>query len=314
MPDPEYPSLHVTTCEVVVRPLTLPSWSLFVTTNAPQVPALQVTVLHLDVILPDSAVHVAGPDPEYPSAQVTRTDCVVVPELAPSCWSLFATVNEPHEAGVHVMVVHLDVTLSGSARQVAVPDPEYPSSHFTARNAVVVPELVPPLWSLNGTLSAPHEAATHVTVLHVEVVKPEFAVHVDTAEPLYPSSHLTDTVCVVVPLRAPAFWSLNGTLNAPQEAATHVTALHVDVTAPGFAVHVAVPDPEYPSSHFTTMLCVVVPDREPAFWSLNGTVNAPHEAATHVGLIHVDVTWPTLAVHVALPDPEYPSSHLTKRI
>jgi len=91
-------------------------------------------------------------------------------------------------------------------------------------------------------------------VLHVEVVEPEFAVHVDTPEPLYPSSHLTDTVCVVVPLRAPAFWSLNGTVNAPQEAATHVTALHADVTAPGSAVHVAVPEPLYPASQLTTML------------------------------------------------------------
>jgi hypothetical protein len=55
--------------------------------------------------------------------------------------------------------------------------------HVTERNSVVVPELVP-LWSLNGTLSAPHEAGSHSTVLHVEVT-PEFAVHVDdTAEPL----------------------------------------------------------------------------------------------------------------------------------
>jgi hypothetical protein len=254
VPDPEYPSLQVTTCEVVVRPLALPCWSLCATTNAPQVPALQVTVLHLDVILPDSAAHVAGPDPEYPSAQVTATDCVVVPVLEPSCWSLFATVNEPHDAGVHVMVVHLDVTVSGSARQVAVPDPEYPSSHVTNTNSVVVPELVPPLWSLNATLSAPHEAGTHVTVLHADVVEPELAVHVDTPEPLYPSAHLTDTVCVVVPLRAPAFWSLKGTVNAPQDAATHVTALHVDVTAPGSAVHVAVPEPLYPASQLTTML------------------------------------------------------------
>ena len=57
-----------------------------------------------------------------------------------------------------------------------------------------------------------------------------------------------------------------------------------------------------------------MPVRAPSFWSLYGTVSAPHEAGTHVGLTHVDVTWPTSAVHVAVPDPEYPASHLTKRL
>jgi hypothetical protein len=57
-----------------------------------------------------------------------------------------------------------------------------------------------------------------------------------------------------VPLRPPAFWSLNGTVSAPQEAATHVTVVHADVIALAAALHVAVPEPLYPASQFTTML------------------------------------------------------------
>jgi len=103
-------------------------------------------------------------------------------------------------------------------------------------------------------------------------------------------------------VRGPSFWSLNGTVNAPHDAGTHVTVIHADVVKE-LAVHVAVPDPEYPSSHFTQMLCVVVPVRVPSFWSLNGTVNAPHEAGTHTTVLHADVVNPELAVHVAVSDP-----------
>ena len=42
-----------------------------------------VAVDHTDVVLPASAEHVAVPDPEYPSVQVTVSDVPVVPEFVP---------------------------------------------------------------------------------------------------------------------------------------------------------------------------------------------------------------------------------------
>jgi len=232
----------------------------------------------------------------------------------PSFWSLYCTVNAPHEAGTHVTALHADVVKPELAVHVAVPDPEYPSSHFTATLCVVVPVRVPSFWSLNDTVNAPHEAGTHTTVLHVDVVKPELAVHVAVPDPEYPSSHFTATVCVVVPEAEPAFWSLNGTASAPQDAGTHTTLLHADVTLPTSGVQIDTLEPEYPSSHCTQMLCVVKPLRDPAFWSLKGTVSAPQEAGTHVTTLHVDVVLPASAVHTDEVEPEYPSLHLTKRL
>jgi len=237
-----------------------------------------------------------------------------VPVRGPSFWSLYCTVNAPHDAGTHVTVLHADVVKPELAVHVAVPDPEYPSSHFTATVCVVVPVRVPSFWSLNGTVNAPHEAGTHTTVLHADVVTPELAVHVAVPDPEYPSSHFTATVCVVVPEAEPDLWSLNGTVSAPQDAGAHTTLLHADVTLPTSGVHVDALEPEYPSSHCTQMLCVVKPLRDPAFWSLKGTVSAPQEAGTHVTTLHVDVVLPASAVHTDEADPEYPSLHLTKRL
>jgi hypothetical protein len=226
-----------------------------------------------------------------------------VPVREPSFWSLYCTVKAPHEAGTHVGLIHADVTWPTSAVHVAVPEPEYPSSHFTKRLCAVEPDTLPN-WALFATVKAPQDAGTHVTKLHVDVGAPESGVHVAlAADPLYPLSHVTATTCVVNPLRPPAFWSLNGTVNAPQDAATHVTVVHADVIALASAVHVAVPEPLYPASQLTTMLCVVVPVRDPSFWSLYCTVNAPHEAGTHVTVLHADVVKSELAVHVAVPDP-----------
>jgi len=116
-----------------------------------------------------------------------------------------------------------------------------------------------------ATVKDPHEPATHVTTLHVDVTLPAAAVQVELPDPLYPSSHCRNTLCVVKPVLVPSFWSLCATVRLPQDAATHVIMLHVDVSLPASAAHTDGPDPLYPESHCTNTLCVVKPLRKPAF-------------------------------------------------
>jgi hypothetical protein len=130
--------------------------------------------------------------------------------------------------------------------------------------------------------------------------------HVMVPSPEYPSSHTTSTSVVVVPVMLllslmPEF----ATCVAPHVAAVQLTVVsHAEVVAP-VAVHDMVPSPEYPSSHCTDTVWVVVPDTSPAsLLSENGTWVALHVAAVHVTDVKAGVSCPTTAWHVVVPPPK----------
>ena len=74
---------------------------------------MHVIVDQDDVVDPESAVHVAVPDPLNPSSQVTGSVLSVTPEFDPD-WSLLATVRAPHEEAAihhqHQICTHTDHT------------------------------------------------------------------------------------------------------------------------------------------------------------------------------------------------------------
>jgi len=88
---------------------------------------------------------------------------------------------------------------------------------------------------------------------------------------------LTAKICVVEPVFVPP-WSLFATVNVPQDAATQDTELQTDVVLPNSPSHVAVPDPLYPSLHWTGWVTPVLPEIAP-LWLLFATIKTPHEEA-----------------------------------
>jgi hypothetical protein len=129
-------------------------------------------------------------------------------------------------------------------------------------------------------IKAPHEDATQEGALHEAVVAPLSALHVATPDPEYPSAQVTLTVSPRLPAVTEPVASLFDTVKTAHPDATHVGTLHDDVGEPLSAVHVAVPDPEYPSAQVTLTVSPVTPVAEPAA-SLFETVKAPHDAAAH---------------------------------
>ena len=80
---------------------------------------------------------------------------------------------------------------------VAVPPPAYPALHVTVTVCVVVP-VMDPLAALLELATLP--AAVQVLAEHVRVLNLPLVPHVAVPPPVYPVSHFTVTVCVVVPV------------------------------------------------------------------------------------------------------------------
>ena len=122
--------------------------------------------------------------------------------------------------------------------------------------------------------------------------------------PEYPVSHVTLTICVVVPVILPAVALLEyATCVAVQALAVHINVLNLP-----FVPHVAVPPPAYPVLHDTAILSPVVPVIELATdLSLFATCVVAQFLAVHstIGL-HFESEPHTVAFV-----PDHPVSHVT---
>jgi len=163
-----------------------------------------------------------------------------------------------HEFTKQSVNKNVAVSAPASAVQVASPLPEYPSWHFTATVPAVVLVPVPLALSLLATLIAAQVAAMQSVNKNVAVSAPASAVQVASPLPEYPLWHFTATVPAVVLVPVPLALSLLATLIAAQVAAKQSVNKNVAVSALASAVQIALPLPEYPSTHFTATVPVVV--------------------------------------------------------
>ena len=177
------------------------------------------------------------------------TVCPVVPVILP----IDALLELATLAAVHEFPEQVKVLKAPFVPHVAIPPPVKPESQLT----VTVCPVVPVMLLLAALLEfAMLPVAVHVLAAHASVLKAPFVPHVAIPPPVYPSSHVTVTVCPVVPVMDPLVALLE---LAMLPAAVQVLAEHVKVLNWPFVPQVAAPPPVYPVLHVTVTVCAVVP-------------------------------------------------------